>query len=282
MEEIIEKENIENMIYEIRGVQVMLDSDIAKLYQVEPKRVNEAVKRNIEKFPERFSWQLSMEECDSLRSQIATLENRGKGQYSKYLPRVFTEQGLYMLATILKSTVATNVTIAIIDAFVKMRRYFVINKDNNEILINHENRLLLIENTLDKYKEKELNKIFFEGQMYDAYSLLIDLFNKSKEEIIIIDNYAGKDLLDTIKKINKKIIIVSKNIDETLINKYKSQYENVIFKYNDSFHDRFIILDKNKLYTCGASLKDLGKKCFAINEIINKEYLKDILKIINE
>ena len=111
--------------------------------------------------------------------------------------------------------------------------------------------------------------------------MLLDIFNKVKEEIIIIDNYAGKELLDLLKKINKKIIIVSKNIDEPLKRKYKSQYNNVSFINNNSFHDRFIILDKNKLYSCGASFKDLGKKCFAINEFNDIEYLNKLLTILD-
>ena len=111
--------------------------------------------------------------------------------------------------------------------------------------------------------------------------MLIDIFNKSKEEIIIIDNYAGKELLDILKKINKKIIIVSKNIDEILKKKYESQYKNIKFINNNSFHDRFIILDRNKFYSCGASFKDLGKKCFAINEFNDDKYLNTLLKILN-
>jgi len=161
-----------------------------------------------------------------------------------------------------------------------MRRYFVNTIDNNKILINHENRLLVLEETLDKYKERELNKIFFYNKLYDAYSIVMDIFNTSKEEIIIIDNYAGKELLDILRNIDKKIIIVSKNIDETLKKKYESQYDNVTFTYNNSFHDRFIIIDRKKLYSCGSSLKDIGKKCFAINEFTDKEYLNKLLEII--
>ena len=148
--------DIENMIYEVRGIQVMLDSDLAKLYKVETKRINEAVIRNKEKFPERFSWTLSDVDKNSLWSQNATANI---SKMSRVNPRVFTEQGIYMLATILKSDVATSVSIQIMDTFVKMRKYF---SNNNEILINHENRLLVLENTLDKFKEKKLNKIFFD------------------------------------------------------------------------------------------------------------------------
>ena len=290
MNEIIEKEKviIEDIIYEVRAVQVMLDSDIAKLYQVETKRVNEAVKNNPDKFPERFSWVLTNEETKELRSKISTLGIKGQGKYSKYAPRVFTEQGLYMLATILKSKVATEVSIAIMDTFVKMRHYINYNKSflPHKFMILEEKvneNSKRINELFDKFDPKDIvkNYLFFEGDFYDSYSLLLDIFNNAKEEIIIIDNYAGKSLLDLLKKIKKNIIIVSKNIDEILKKKYESQYGNIKFIDNNAFHDRFIILDKNKLYSCGASFKDLGKKCFAINEFKEKFYLNEILKILD-
>ena len=270
MNELIKNENIiiEDMIYEIRGVQVMLSSDVAKLYQVETKALNQTIKRNIKRFPSSFCFQLTIEEIDDLssRSQFVTLNksNNLRGYNIKYLPYVLTEQGIMMLSGLLKSDFAVKVNIDIINAFVKMRRYFV---NDNEMLINHENRLLILENTLDKFKEKEINKIFFEGELYDTYSLLIDIFNKSKEEIIIIDNYANKEILDILKNINKKIIIVSKNIDINLKTKYESQYSNVKFINNNSFHDRFIIIDKNIIYVCGASFKDLGKNIFILEKL---------------
>lgn len=282
MNEVIEKETIENLIYEIRGKQVMLSSDVAKLYCVETKRINEVIKRNISRFPDTFCFQLTEIEMNELssRSQFATLNksNNLRGYNIKYLPYVLTEQGIMMLSGLLKSDIAVKVNIQIIDAFVKMRRYFV---NNNEMLINHENRLLRLENTFNQFKEKEMNRIFFEGELYDAYSLLLDILNQSTNEIIIIDNYAGKELLDILKEIDKKIIIVSRNINEILKKKYESQYSNIKFINNNSFHDRFIILDRNKLYSCGASFKDLGKKCFAITEFNDKEYLIKLLKIID-
>ena len=287
MNEIIEKENItiENMIYEIRGAQVILSSDVAKIYQVETRRINEVIKRNINRFPDSFCFQLTNQEVNELpsRSQIAILNknNNLRGYNIKYLPYVLTEQGIMMLSGLLKSDIAVKVNIQIIDAFVKMRRYFANTITSSEILINHENRLLKLENTFDKLKEKEINKIFFEGELYDAYSIFIDILKKSTEEIILIDNYAGKELLDILKKIDKHIVIVSKNIDETLKNKYKSQYTNIKFIKNDTFHDRFIIIDRKTLYSCGSSFKDLGKKCFAISKFNDKEYLKRLLKIIN-
>ena len=144
-------------------------------------------------------------------------------------------------------------------------------------LLEHDKRISLLEETFNNFKEVN-NHIFFEGQIYDAYSLLLDMLNKSKEKIIIIDNYAGKELLDILKDIDKNITIVSKNLDDKLIKKYTSQYSNITFINNTSFHDRFIIIDNNILYNSGSSFKDLGKKCFAISKIDNKEILNIILQ----
>ena len=287
MNEIIEKENIivEDMIYEIRGVQVMLDSDIAKLYRVETKRINEAVKNNPDKFPERFSFILSDYEKKNLWSKFSTANIN---TMSRANPRVFTEQGLYMLATILKSKVATEVSIAIMDTFVKMRHYI----NYNNLFLPHKFMLLekkvddnteKIKELFDKFDPKEIVKdyIYFEGEFYDAYSILLDILNQSLREIIIIDNYIGKELLDILKDIDRKIIIVSKNIDEVLMKKYQKQYSNITFIYSEAFHDRFIITDRARLYSCGASLKDVGKKCFAINEFREREYLIKILEALN-
>lgn len=270
------------MIYEVRGVQVMLSSDVAKLYHVETRRINEVIKRNINRFPSSFCFQLTNEEISnlSLRSQFATLNknNNLRGQHYKYLPYVLTEQGIMMLSGLLKSDIAVKVNIEIIDAFVKMRKYFA---NNNEILLNHEKRLLVLESTLDKFKEKEMNKIFFENELYDAYSLLMDILGKSNKEIVIINNYEGKELLDILKSINKKIIIVSNNINNVLKSKYEHQYNNVTFINNNSFHDRFVIIDRKLLYSSGTSFKYLGKKCFGIHKLNDLEYLNRILKTIN-
>lgn len=282
---IIKDKKIENMIFEVRGVQVMLSSDVAILYQIETRILNQVIKRNIDRFPSTFCFQLTDEEIDrlSLRSQFATLNksNNLRGQHYKYLPYVLTEQGIMMLSGLLKSDIAVKVNIQIIDAFVKMRRYFANNFNTNELLLNHENRIQLLENTLDSFKEQRIKKIFFEGQIYDAYSILVDILNKARTEIIIIDNYASKELLDILKDINLKIIIVSKNVDSVLKEKYTKQYKNVEFLDNNSFHDRFIILDRSKLYTCGASFKDLGKKCFAISEFNDINYLEQIINTLN-
>ncbi len=286
MSKIIEKGKtlIEDKIYNINGVEVMLDSDLAELYHVETKRINEAVKNNPDKFPKRYSFILSDEDLENLWSKFSTANI---SVMSRTNPRVFTEQGVYMLATILKSKVATEVSIRIMDTFVKMRHYI---NFNNELL---PHKFLLLENKVDKNTKRidELfdkfnprdiikNCIFFEHDVYDAHSVLLDILNKSYKEIIIIDNYAGKELLDILRGINRKIIIVSKNINEILKKKYENQYSNVTFIKNDSFHDRFIIIDRAILYTCGASFKDLGKKCFSINRFDDIEYLDKILNMI--
>ncbi len=201
-------------------------------------------------------------------------------------PRVFTEQGIYMLATILRSKTVTEVSIRIMDTFVKMKHYINYNKNilpRRFLLLDDkvDENTKRIDKLFDKFNQKEITKdsIFFKRDIYDAYSVLLEIFSLAKDEIIIIDNYVGKVLLDELRSIDKNIIIISSNINSTLKDKYKMQYSNVTFINNDSYHDRFIIIDREKVYHCGASFKDLGKKCFAINSIENK---KEIEKLISE
>ena len=276
MNEIAEKDviNIEEMIYEIDGKEVMLDTDLAKLYNVETKRVNEAVYRNKEKFPNRISWITSDSEVNFLWSQNATANISSK---SRNNPRVFTEQGVYMLATILKSKIAIEISIRIMDTFVKMRHYIKYNEQllpRKYLLLEEkvDNNTKRIDELFDKFNPKVItkNSIFFQNDIYDAYSVLLEIFDIAKKEIIIIDNYIGKVLLDELRNINKKIIIISSNINDTLKKKYLNQYNNITFINKDSYHDRFIIIDRKIIFHSGASFKDLGKKCFAINEIENK------------
>ena len=286
MNEVIEKElKIENMIYEIRGKQVMLDRDLSKLYNCTngTKTINQAVKRNIDRFPEDFYFQLTNEEFDNLKSQIGTSSWNNYGGIRK-VPYVFTEQGVAMLSSVLRTDIAAKVSINIMRAFVEMRKYISNNlieqKYINKLVLKDNKRIDLLEQTFNSFKEKN-NHIFFEGQIYDAYSLLLDILNKSENEIVIIDNYAGRELLDILKNINTNIIIVSKNIDDELKSKYNKQYLNIRFINNNSFHDRFIIIDKKLLYHSGSSFKDLGKKCFAISRLDDNEYIDRILKEIN-
>ncbi len=277
MNELIKEDNIENMIYEIRGIEVMLDSDLARIYKCKngTKEVNQAVKNNIDKFPERFSWKLTDEEISILRSKILTTNI---STMSRSNPRVFTEQGVYMLSTILKTNIATEVTLKIMDTFVKMRHMLI----NNQNVL--PNRLLILEDKVDsntkridelfnKFSNNDINNqyTFYKGAFYDTYSLFLDILFKSVDEIIIIDNYAGHKLLDMIKDVNKKIIIISKNIDNKLKEKYEEQYHNVTFIYNNTIHDRYIILDRKRLFHSGMSFKDMGKSTFSITEFDNKE-----------
>jgi len=283
MNEMAEKDVIiiENMIYEIDEKEVMLDSDLAKLYNCKngTKEINQAVKNNPDKFPSRYSFILSNQEKENLRSKFLTTNI---GNMSRSNPRVFTEQGVYMLATILKSKTATEVSIRIMDTFVKMRHYINYNKNilpRRFLLLEEkvDNNTRKIDELFDKFNPQEITKdsIFFKGDIYDAYSVLLEIFNVAKDEIIIIDNYIGKVLLDELRSINKKIIVISSNINDNLKQKYLKQYNNITFINNDSYHDRFIIIDRKIVFHCGASFKDLGKRCFGIHEIEN--LLKDVI-----
>ena len=192
-------------------------------------------------------------------------------------PYVFTEQGTAMLSAIINTKVAINASIRIMNAFVAMRKYISSDLiEHSKMLINHENRLTLLENIFDNFKDKN-NHIFFEGQIYDAYSLMIKIFDKAKMSIIIIDNYIDKNILDVLSKTNKQITLITNKYNNVDYEKYKEQYDNVTLVVNNSFHDRFIILDKKILYHSGASFKDLGKKCFAITKIESKEFLDSLL-----
>ena len=270
---------IENMIYEIRGKQVMLDSDLADLYGCKngTKEINQAVKNNLEKFPERYCFRITEKEYSSLKSKNLTSKGGSRKGHT-----VFTEQGVYMLATILKGKLATSITIAIMDAFVAMKSIIntslIEQKYINSLVLEHDNEIKLLQESFDKLNIKENNNhIFYEGQIYDAYSLLIDILSKAKKEIIIIDNYAGKKLFDIIKDINIKVKIYTENIDNISKKKYEKQYNNLEIINTNIFHDRFIIIDNKILYHSGASFKDLGKKCFAITKMEDNNILKELL-----
>ena len=290
MSEVIVKDNmqIENLIYEIRGKQVMLDSDLAKLYGCKngTKSLNLAVKRHINRFPERFMFQLTLEEYVTIRSrfQIETLNknNQKQGFNIKYLPYVFTEQGVAMLSAVLKTDVAEEVSIKIMDAFVAMKKIIsnslIEQKYINSLVLEHDTNIKLLQQSFDEFSSKEkVNHIFYDGQIYDAYSLLINILGMAKKEIIIIDNYAGKELFDITKNIMVNIKVYTKNIDEIAIKKYRQEYSNIEIINTDIFHDRFIILDNSELYNIGSSLKDIGKKCSSINKIEDNTILKGLI-----
>ncbi len=307
----LSNEEIKNLIYTIRGKQVMLDSDVAMLYHYETKKINQAVKRNIERFPEKFCFQLTEEEFSSLRSQIVTLnkttvqdnfedsslrsqfatlnENTGRGKHRKYLPYVFTEQGIAMLSGLLKNDIAIQVSINIMDAFVEMRKFLMVNGQLFERLTNVEYKLLEHDKKFDKVFDQLQNeenikqKIFFEGQIYDAYSLIIDIIKKANKTILIIDNYIDDSVLKMLTKKNKNVEVViltsnKSNIQKIDIQKFNKEYPILKVAETNKFHDRFIVIDNKEMYHLGASIKDLGKKCFGINKI---EDLDIVEKVIN-
>lgn len=226
-------------------------------------------------------FQLTEVEVESLWSQVWTANKK-----TRALPYAFTEQGVAMLSAILRTSVAEEVSIAIMDAFVLMKKYISSNLleqkyINNQVMKNTEDIKLLQESFKEFDKKKELNDMFFEGQFYDAYSLLIDILNTATKNIIIIDNYIDKKFLDICAKIKVNFIIVTKEIDKIDLEKYNKQYNNIKVRISSKYHDRFIILDNKTLYHCGASFKDLGKKCFCISKIENDNILKELLKIVN-
>ena len=207
----ISNEEIKNLIYTIRGKQVMLDSDVAQLFNYETKDLNRNVRNNIKRFPEYYCFQLTEEEYKSLRCKNFTLNKNGRGQHRKYIPYAFTEYGITMLAGLLKSEVAVNVSIKIVNTFIEMRKFLSSNGQLFERLTNVEYKLLEHDKKFDKvfdqlqHEENIKQKIFFEGQIYDAYSLIIDIIKKANKKILIIDNYIDDSILKMLtKKKNKQ------------------------------------------------------------------------------
>lgn len=285
-----ETENIKNLIYTIRGKQVMLDSDVAMLYQYTTKSINKAMKRNINRFPEDFCFQLTEKEVENLRFQFGTSSLK-KENYGgrRYLPYVYTEQGISMLAGVLKNEIAVQVSINIIRAFIEMRKFISLNGKLFKRLTNveckileHDKKFDIVFNELQKDEKMEFKqKIFFDGQIYDAYSFIIDIIKKAKQKILIIDNYIDDSILKMLSKKNQKVEVVILTLQNSKLNKlditkFNKQYPVLKLAYTNKFHDRFIVIDNKELYHVGASLKDLGKKCFAISKIEDKEYLKRI------
>ena len=278
---------IENLIYEIRGKQVMLDSDLARLYKCAngTKTINLAVKRHINRFPKRFMFQLTKDEYYKiLRFQSETIKLE-QGKYSKYLPYAFTEQGVAMLATILRTKVAEEISIRIMDAFVAMRHY--IGKDlieqkyiNNLVLEDHD-KIKALEISFQKLEAKRKdNEIYFNGQIFDAYSKIYEIFNSAKKDLIIIDAYADNTVLDIIKRLNVKVVIITKSnnlLTKQDIIKYNKQYHNLKVIYDNTFHDRYFIIDSSIIYHCGASINKIGYKTFSINLIGDKEVCDSLL-----
>lgn len=291
----VSNQEIKNLIYTVREKQVMLDSDVAMLYQYETKNINKAVKRNIERFPEDFCFQLTESEFQILRFQIGTSNQSEKMNYEtrggrRYLPYVFTEQGIAMLAGVLKNKIAVKVSINIIKSFIEMRKFISTNGQVFERLTNVEYKLLEHDKKFDEvfnqlqHEENIKQKIFFEGQIYDAYSLIIDIIKKAKQKILIIDNYIDESVLKMLTKKNKmvEVIIITSNkstIENIDIQKFNKEYPILKIAKTNKFHDRFIVIDNKEMYHLGASIKDLGNKCFGINKIENMEIIKKFLDI---
>ena len=283
-------ENIKNLIHTIRGKQVMLDSDVAMLYQYTTKNINKAMKRNINRFPEDFCFQLTEKEVENLRFQIGT-SSLNKENYGgrRYLPYVYTEQGISMLAGVLKNEIAIQVSISIIRAFIEMRRFISLNgqifqeiSDIKGQLLEHDKKFDEVFDELQRKQETEFKQsIFFDGQIFDAYSLIIDIIRQASQKILIIDNYMDDSILKMLSKKNKNVEVVifttqNSNIRKLDIQKFNKQYPVLKLAYTNKFHDRFIVIDNKELYHIGASLKDLGKKCFAISKIEDDEYIDKI------
>mgnify|MGYP004481445821 CR=1 FL=1 len=279
------EKRIENLIHYVRGQQVMIDSDLAMLYSVETKRLNESVKRNAKRFPENFCFQLTEDEYADLRSQTATSSTETEKVSSKggrrYLPYAFTEQGIAMLSAVLRSDEAIQVSVNIMNTFVKMRRFL----SENALMFDKLNSLELKQLEYQKESKEKFNqifayiseheevgqKIFFEGQIYDAFSLLVSLVEKAEKSIVLIDNYVDVGTLNILAKKKEGVDVTIYTVSKTRlasqdIANFNSQYPSLTVKYTGVFHDRFLIIDETTAYHIGASIKDAGKKCFGISQ----------------
>lgn len=285
-------EDIKNLIYSIRGKQVMLDSDVAMLYHYTTKNINKAVKRNIDRFPEDFCFQLTESEFQNLRFQFGTLNKKANnGDVTrKYLPYVFTEQGISMLSGVLKNEIAVKVSVNIMRAFVEMRKFLMTNGQVFERLTSVEYKLLEHDKKFDEVfnqlqlEENIKQRIFFDGQIYDAYSLIVDIIKKANKKILIIDNYIDDSILKMLakKKSHTEVVILTSdksNIETLDIKKFNKEYPILKVAKTNKFHDRFIVIDNKEMYHLGASIKDLGKKCFEINKIEDIEIIEKIIKL---
>ena len=286
--------DIESKILVIRGQQVMIDRDLAELYGVETKVLNQAVKRNIERFPEDFCFQLNKAEFEIWRSQFVTSNSDKMGL--RRPPYVFTEQGVAMLSSVLRSKNAVEINIQIMRVFVALRRFLKINAQvfqrldfmekrqiSSEIhLLEHGKKIDELFDRMDRYKIEDKQGIFFQGQIFDAYAKFESFIAEAEKEIILIDNYVDLTVLERFakKKIGVKVTIYTypkTKISPLDIQKFNEQYPTLELKHTEKIHDRFLIIDNKILYHIGASLKDLGKKCFAF-EIMDSSWIQEIMR----
>ena len=288
-----QKINIESKILIVRSQQVMVDRDLAELYGVETKVLNQAVKRNMERFPEQFCFQLTREETDILcsKSQIVTLNVRGnlRGTNIKKLPYVFTEQGVAMLSAVLHSETAIKVSIEIMNAFVVMRHYLLENSGiisrlatTETKLLEHEKNFEKIFAVLDDPSNAKKEGVFFQGQIFDAYAKFESFIQSAECEIILIDNYVDLTVLERFAKKKNCVKVTIYTCPKTKITsldiqKFNEQYPTLVLKHTEKIHDRFLIIDNKILYHIGASLKDLGRKCFAF-EILDSSWIEEIMR----
>ncbi len=273
---IISQKEIENRIFLVRGVQVMLDNDLAKIYQVETRALNQAIKRNIERFPNDFMFQLTQSEWENLKSHFVTSSQHGG---RRTLPFAFTEQGVAGLSGVLKSETAVKMHVAIMRAFVRMRK---ITNENIWLIhrlegverkqIETDQKIEQVFKALDSKDNIPTQGVFFEGEIFDAYELASKIIRSAKESIVLIDNYIDESSLTHLAKKAKtvKVFLLTKTITKQLtldVKKANEQYGNFELKTFTTSHDRFLIIDRKELYHIGASLKDLGKKLFAFSKL---------------
>lgn len=285
---VVQNRDIQNMIYNIRDKQVMIDSDLATLYQVETKYLNRQRSRNADRFPDDFCFQLTKEEYEFLRCQNVTSKKESGSGGRRYMPYVFTEQGIAMLSAVLKNDVATNVSVNIMRAFVEMRKIFLSNKEMFARLDRVELKQLETDQKLEEVfnyiatNTEVKQNIFFDGQIYDAFSFIVGLVGKVKKEIVLIDNYVDINTLNILCKKNKGVDIIiatagKGKLSTKDINKFNAQYPKLSIKTTTDFHDRFLIIDKAEVYHIGASIKDAGKKSFGITKIEDKDLIQSLI-----
>ena len=285
---IVDNKDIKNMIYTFRNQQVMVDSDLARLYKVTTGNLNKAVKRNLSRFPEHFCFQLTEHEYKNLRFQNGSSSSNNNYGGRRYMPYVFTEQGIAMLSAVLKSDIAVEVSVKIMNSFVEMRRFLLSNQE----LFSRLDRIEIKQLETDRKFEEVFNyiaantevkqNIFFNGQIYDAFSFIVGLIRKAKKKIILIDNYVDVYTLNILCKKNQGVDVViatagKGSLSAKDITKFNAQYPKLSVKTTKDFHDRFLILDKIEVYHIGASIKDTGKKSFGITKIEDKDLINGIV-----
>lgn len=285
---IVDNKDIKNMIYTFRDQQVMVDSDLARLYQVTTGNLNKAVKRNLSRFPEHFRFQLTEHEYKNLRFQNGSPSSNNNYGGRRYMPYVFTEQGIAMLSAVLKSDIAVEVSVKIMNSFVEMRRFLLSNQE----LFSRLDRIEIKQLETDRKFEEVFNyiaantevkqNIFFNGQIYDAFSFIVGLIREAKKKIILIDNYVDVYTLNILCKKNQGVDVVIATADKGSLSakdiiKFNAQYSKLSVKTTTDFHDRFLVIDKTEVYHIGASIKDAGKKSFGITKIEDKDLINGIV-----